>query len=428
VEARLIKRQETRVATTDRAVSGIKFYGPELQSIGAEGFDHFYKLAKNRMPAGTYPIRFSERKGADTLQFGDIVGLTGLLFRNQKPIIDQCDKPAAEDAPLLSAAELVEAEKRFLSAYDVMEMEADFFGLREADQIMQLWKLTAGEWKQRNTLKARDAGRVARQKFGHLVFKMKRKLYELSHYDSDNYGDCALKAYTVGHGLALKQAERAKDWPEMTEKRQCLSMALALEAMAAFYLSQLFSADSMRVPRAAVINECGVYDAMSITRPMIEEEAFFGMPVNNKHADHWHMFGRGRLADRRGEKTRLYAVEAIANSLTEVFAAFEVSVKGMASRPASVPTVDFIPFVDTAQTSNPPLLKYDKATNKVMVRDRENSSEYQPLTDPLTKKCRSAFDLEHRVINEIEAETSEAGITPPTWEDQKHAKTPEAQA
>jgi len=405
----------------------MKFYGPELQSIGAEGFDHFYKLAKPRIPVGTYPIKFSERKGAQTLKFGDIVGLTGLLFREQKPIIDRCEKPAEEDAPLLTKSELVEAERRFLAAYDLMEDEVNFFGLREADQILDLWKLTTGEWKQQNKVKSRESGTVARQKYGHLVFKMKRKLYELSHYDSDNYGDCALKAYTVGHGLALKQAQRAKDWPESTEKRQCLAMALALEGMAAFYLAQLFSADAMRVPRAEVINECGVYDAMSITRPMIEEDAFFGMAVKNQHHDHWHMFGRGRLADRRGEKTRVYAVEAIANSLTEVFAAYELTVMGMASRPASVPTVDFIPYLepDSVRHSNPPLLKYDKATNRVMLREREDSNSYQPLMDPHTKKCRSSFDLEQRVQNEIEAGTAESGVTPPTWEDQKHGKTPE---
>jgi hypothetical protein len=292
---------------------------------------------------------------------------------------------------------------------------------------MSLWKLTTKEWKNRATIKARDGGQVARQKFGHLIFKMKRKLFELSHYDSDNYGTCARKAYSIGHGLALKQAERAKDWPEMTQKRQCLAMALALEGMASFYLAQMFSADSMRLPRAELINECGVYDAMSITRPMLEEEAFFGMPVKNHHNDHWYMFGRGRLADRRGEKTRLYVVEAIANSLTEVFAAWEISVNGMASRPATVPTVDFIPSVDTTQLSNPPLLKYDKATNKVMVRSREDSTVYEPLTDPHTKKCRSAFDLEQRVTDQLEAGKSEAGITPPTWEDQKFAKTPESE-
>jgi hypothetical protein len=423
VNARLLKTQ-SRVATEEQTTSGAKFYGPELQAIGAEGFDHFYKLAKPRMPEGSYPIKFSERKGAQTLRFGDIVGLTGLMFRDQKPIIDRCDKPADDEEPLLTPTELAEAEKRFLAAYDVMENEVNFFGLRDADQIMNLWKLTSAEWKRRDSIKARDSGQVARQKFGHLVFKMKRKLFELAHWDSDSYGDCALKAYTVGHGLALKQAQRAKDWPDMEQKRQCLTMALGLEGMAAYYLTQLFSADTMRLPRSQLINECGVYDAMQLTRPMVEEDAFFGMPVKNHHHDHWHMFGRGRLADRRGEKSKVYAVEAIANSLTEVFASFELSVTGLASRPAKVPTVDFIPYLNTAMTSNPPLLKYEKEKNRLMLRDAHDGSKYIPLIDPHTKKCRSAFDLEQRVQNELEDEKSETGFVPPTWEDQKFAKTP----
>jgi len=313
-----------------------------------------------------------------------------------------------------------------LAAYDLMETEVNFFGLRDADQILSLWKMTAGEWKKRDATKARDSGSVARQKFGHLVFKLKRKLFELSHYDSDNYGDCAMKAYHVGHNLAIKQAQRAKDWPQTEQKRQCLAMALALEGMAAHYLAQLFSAEGLRVPRAEVINECGVYDAMSITRPMIEEESFFGIPVKNHHHDHWHTFGKGRFADRRAEKARTYVIEAITNSLTEVFAAYELSVIGMASRPAEIATADFIPYtVDEAFKSNPPLLKYDKEKNRVMVRDAHDSSVYIPLTDAHTKRCRSAFELTQRVQDEIESGQTETGLSAPTWEDQKFAKSPE---
>jgi hypothetical protein len=407
----------------------VAFNGVEHSAIGAAAWNKFSAPSSSSLQ-GMHPFKFSENAGAKTLSFGQIMGLTGLLFSEETPLVDVCE-PSGHvddshgDAPssnLMSGEERHKIEGRFLQMFDRMEAEVERRQLSSAEPLLSVWGETTAEWLAQDRAKNRDAGTFANRKHGYKMFALHRKLYDTAHYDQDNYGRCAEKAYIVGHGLAIAQAQRARDWAsEPLKQRACLSMAFSLEAMAAHYLTQLFSSEGLRLPRAAIINECGVFDAYALSRAMAKEDAFFGLPVTNTHSDEWHAFGTGRFADTRADKTKYYAVEAIEHSLSEVFAAYEISVRGIATRPPTVSTADLIPHVDTRRPFNPPLFMYDTTKHIVLFRDESDADAYRPLTPAGKQSCIEAWRFAERVRKEIAAAKTEGGLEVPTFEEQKYS-------
>lgn len=77
-------------------------------------------------------------------------------------------------------------------------------------------------------------------------------------------GGDAITAYAVGHGIALKLARQAASEKTFEEKRKKLMEAYLYDAFAAHFLTDLFSAGHLRVPRRQL--HCKSWDTMAKTK------------------------------------------------------------------------------------------------------------------------------------------------------------------
>lgn len=199
-------------------------------------------------------------------------------------------------------------------------------------------------------------------------------LYPLGRYlklaanNADHFAEWALLAYIAGHAAALQQAVIAHN----TGEDKSLELAYAMNAFADHYLTDLFSAGHLRVPRkplAAVVTPSDL--GSLITRFMHDEDSKFGLNVRNGHGDQWHAYGDKRYFDAIDSANRAQVDLAVQVSADEVFAAF---LSGIAPSPANFAALKILP--DLQAVLNPtgnfsPLFKVEG--DKVLRRKDVNN-------------------------------------------------------
>lgn len=199
-------------------------------------------------------------------------------------------------------------------------------------------------------------------------------LYPLGRYlklaanNADHFAEWALLAYIAGHTAALQQAVIAHN----TADDQSLELAYALNAFADHYLTDLFSAGHLRVPRkqlAAVVTPSDL--GSLITRFMHDEDSKFGLNVRNGDGAQWHAYGDKRYFDAIDSANRLQVNQAVQVSADEIFAAY---LSGIAPSPSSFAALKKLP--DLQAVLNPvgnfsPLFKVEG--NKVLRRKDVNN-------------------------------------------------------
>ncbi len=102
-----------------------------------------------------------------------------------------------------------------------------------------------------------------------------------------------------------------------------LELAYAMNAFADHYLTDLYSAGHLRVPRkqlAAVVTPSDL--GSLITRFMHDEDSKFGLNVSNGNGDRWHAYGDKRYFDAIDSANRTQVNQAVQVSADEVFAAY----------------------------------------------------------------------------------------------------------
>lgn len=195
--------------------------------------------------------------------------------------------------------------------------------------------------------------------------------------NADHFGEWALSAYLAGHTAALQQAVVA----HQNGSDQQLELAYAMNSFADHFLTDLFSAGHLRVPRkqlAAVVTP-GELGSL-ISRFMHDEDSKFGLNVRNALGDEWHAYGDKRYFDSNDAANRTQVKRAVQASADEIFDAY---ISGIAPSPATFKAPLHVPDLNAA--NNPannfsPLFKAEG--DKVLRRkDVNNLNDKQWTND-----------------------------------------------
>jgi hypothetical protein len=182
---------------------------------------------------------------------------------------------------------------------------------------------------------------------------------KLAANNSDHFAEGALAAYIAGHTAALQQALLAKN----SGDELLLELAYAMNAFADHYLTDLFSAGHLRVPRkqlAAVVTPSDL--GSLITRFMHDEDSKFGLNVRNGDGNQWRAYGDKRYFDAIDMANREQVNKAVQVSADEIFATY---LSGIAPSPGSFAALKKCPDLQAAlnPTGNfSPLFKIDGNT------------------------------------------------------------------
>jgi hypothetical protein len=168
------------------------------------------------------------------------------------------------------------------------------------------------------------------------LFPLGRYL-KLAANNTDHFAEGALAAYIAGHTAAMQQAVLAKN----SGDEKLLEIAYAMNAFADHYLTDLFSAGHLRVPRkqlAAVVTPSDL--GSLITRFMHDEDSKFGLNVSNGNGDQWRAYGDKRYFDVIDSANRVQVNQAVQLSADEIFAAY---LSGVAPSPSHFSALKKLP-------------------------------------------------------------------------------------
>ncbi|MCV2420988.1 hypothetical protein [Paucibacter sp. DJ2R-2] len=181
------------------------------------------------------------------------------------------------------------------------------------------------------------------QDFLHAVLYGSRFL-KLAQNNVDHFGINAYRAYSVAHMWACRMAKQANGDASQ------LPLAYAMNAFADHYLSDLFSAGHLRVPRVQLGSENKLLaEQLNLADPtaaqfnsnvgnlvfkttavggllaklMHDEDSHWGLLVRNQKGQSWRCFGDGRYLDNVNSVNRSIAATALQASADEVYAAFK---------------------------------------------------------------------------------------------------------
>ncbi|WP_051366977.1 hypothetical protein [Hamadaea tsunoensis] len=146
----------------------------------------------------------------------------------------------------------------------------------------------------------------------------------LSMTNFDHFGANAVKAYSVGHGVALDEARLAAKEPKDSVMRLTrLERAYAMNAFADHFLTDLFSTGHLRVPRVELYDTIDdKLVAGKLARTMHNEDSKFGLQVRDHKGAQWVAYGDKRLLDKVSEVNRQHVTAAAQTSADEVWKAF----------------------------------------------------------------------------------------------------------
>lgn len=152
----------------------------------------------------------------------------------------------------------------------------------------------------------------------------------------DHFQDDAKLSYSIGHTLALEKAARAFAEAQKGQQEQALetlNLAYAMDAFAAHFLTDLFSAGHLRTPRGpllevskAVVNKITGYTSTNVglmANAMHDEDNYLGLWMKNGHGSVWKAYGDGSYFDIKSQDNRDAIQDALQASVDEVYRAFE---------------------------------------------------------------------------------------------------------
>jgi hypothetical protein len=137
----------------------------------------------------------------------------------------------------------------------------------------------------------------------------------------DHFGVYAEKAYKAGHAVAMAAASRAgRHGVGADERRARMERAYAMNAFADHFLTDLFSAGHLRVPRMELYKMIPHDKVLSgrLTRTMHNEDALHGLSVRNAYDNAWMAYGDKRLLDDESVANREMVKRAVQISADEV--------------------------------------------------------------------------------------------------------------
>ncbi|MFJ2713785.1 phospholipase [Pseudomonas sp. NPDC087346] len=179
---------------------------------------------------------------------------------------------------------------------------------------------------------------------------------KLAANNSDHFGEWALNAYIAGHTAALQHAARA----HAAQDKKQLEVAYAANAFADHFLTDLFSAGHLRVPRKAMAEKVTPSDLGSlITRFMHDEDSKFGLNVRNGNNEQWRTYGDKRYIYAIDSANRIHANEAVQLSADEVYAAYLTGNYPIPSSYAALKKLPDLQAVLNLETNFSPLFRLE---------------------------------------------------------------------
>jgi hypothetical protein len=310
----------------------LRFEGGEHTAIGDGTLLHFIKDAP-AIPASQVELHLPNGLA---LTYGQVVALGGDFYGiPEQPISEGATPPdriqrfanAFNSLAVLPAAN---AEAKLILGVMQKEIaavkQAILDGKQPHEAYDALGDTLSEEWN-----KITGGG-----SFVSALFPLGRYL-KLAANNTDHFAEGALAAYIAGHTAAVQQAVLAKN----SGDEQLLEIAYAMNAFADHYLTDLFSAGHLRVPRkqlAAVVTPSDL--GSLITRFMHDEDSKFGLNVRNGNGDQWRAYGDKRYFDVIDSANRVQVNQAVQLSADEIFAAY---LSGVAPSPSHFSALKKLP-------------------------------------------------------------------------------------
>ncbi|WP_213942069.1 phospholipase [Pseudomonas sp. dw_612] len=302
---------------TGKAVKGkpvLKFEGGEHTAIGDQTLLRF---VENAPPILARDVQLHLPNGLAPT-YGQVLALGGDFYGiPDRPVSDGATPAdrlnrfiAAFDTLAVLSASKVEAVK--ILAVMQKEIDAVKQAIKDGKQPHEAYD-ALGDTLSEEWNKITGGG-----SFVSALFPLGRYL-KLAANNADHFGEWAQQAYIAGHIAALQHAAAA----HASRDEKQLEVAYAMNAFADHYLTDLFSAGHLRVPRKAMAAAVTPSDLGSlITRFMHDEDSKFGLNVRNGNGEQWRAYGDKRHFDVIDSANRLHVNQAVQASADEVFAAY----------------------------------------------------------------------------------------------------------
>lgn len=310
----------------------LKFEGGEHTAIGDQTLLRF---VENAAPILAHDVQLHLPNGLAPT-YGQILALGGDFYGiPDRPVSDGATPAdrlnrfiAAFDTLAVLSASKVEAVK--ILAVMQKEIDAVKQAIKDGKQPHEAYD-ALGDTLSEEWNKITGGG-----SFVSALFPLGRYL-KLAANNADHFGEWAQQAYIAGHIAALQHAAAA----HASRDEKQLEVAYAMNAFADHFLTDLFSAGHLRVPRKAVAAAVTPSDLGSlITRFMHDEDSKFGLNVRNANGEQWRAYGDKRYFDAIDSANRLHVNAAVQVSADEVFAAY---LSGTVPAPSSFAALKQLP-------------------------------------------------------------------------------------
>ncbi len=268
---------------------------------------------------------------ADIISLGDLYGIAG------RPIshgIDDKQRQTRFKDVFKSFAKnpLAVHEVSELNAVIKKELQEIESGVRSGEPAEEIYKRIGNEiGRQINCI---TGGGCAQ--YGWWLYPGRYLLLGLEDYD--HFTPNNIIAYTQGHHVALEQAIKAK----YSGKRSDLEQAYAMEAFAAHYLSDQFTAGHLRTPREELNQKITPAVLGSLLASyMHQEENKYGIHVHNASGMQWVVYGDTSYFNPLNQINRNMLLSTLQQSADEVFNSYYTG-----SIPEQFAALDMLPFAE----------------------------------------------------------------------------------
>ncbi|WP_414154836.1 phospholipase [Pseudomonas sp. BNK-43-a] len=319
--------------------------GPELRFEGGEhtaiGDNVLLRFAANQPPVVAHQSPLPLPNGL-SLTYGQVVALGGDFYGvPERPIADGATPSERIERFLQAFDSLARLPASRAEAQDILavmqeEISAANRAIKDGRQPHEAYD-ALGDSLSARWNRITGGGSVASD-----LLPLGRYL-KLAASNWDHFGRSALLAYQAGHGAALQQALRARDSGDERD----LQLAYAMNAFADHFLTDLFSAGHLRVPRKALADTVTPSDIGSlVSRFMHDEDSKYGLRVRNAEGEQWRAYGDKRYFDSVDVANRRQVGRAVQRSADEVFQAFD---KGQATSPEQYAALRLTPDLQAAE-------------------------------------------------------------------------------
>lgn len=246
----------------------------------------------------------------NALAYGDIVSLGG-------------DYYGIPQSPISDGKTFEERVERFKAAFDTLAEEVASYGCDYdfcANRVLDVFE-------QEHASKASPSDSRRWDHAAALNYYTSNNFLQLAIYNWDHFIPTSILAYEAGHAAAIEQALKARELTTPQEQTAALELAYAMNAFADHYLTDMFSAGHVRVPRRELYEQSTFASVGGLlAKQMHDEDGRVGLTVHNRAGVTWKMYGDGELFLPEAETNRNQVGAAIRASSTEVSDAFKTGV------------------------------------------------------------------------------------------------------